>query len=249
MYDIANDILNAARVRLNDRIDTSQALSGTILENTDPWSRIAFNAAYRKLQKFLAYQGFSRLEVQADFTLPAVVGTDPTTQVFVGFDTTPALPADLLQPLFLWERPSGSNRSFIDMDEVLNGLPSDTKTMFLKLWEWRDDRLYFLGAVVPVDVRLRYSQALADLVDDDTNHVPWFQQPVEILRCEDSLADYICREVAIAKGLQDAALAFEESAEQNALKIFGRQTEQGSGVETTSQRGKMKDSRTPAEPR
>ena len=82
--DSVNDVLNAARVRLNDAITTLQPVGGKLIENTSAFSQQAVNSGWRRLQAFLANLGYSRLTREAVITgLPIVGSHDPTTLAWI----------------------------------------------------------------------------------------------------------------------------------------------------------------------
>src|SRR5207245_3282775 len=77
------------------------------------------------------------------------------------------LPADLLVPVKIWERPNGSTDDFLEMVDLTQhgGLPSRVQDVTLSVWEWRADGIYFLGATQDTQVRLRYLKAYPDFTD------------------------------------------------------------------------------------
>jgi hypothetical protein len=257
VYDIANTILNAARVRLNDRLDQLDALSGKLLENTQPWTQQAFNNAYRKLQEFLTAKGFERfIDDRVIQAFPPLATIDPSAEVWMNwaqcFDglnlhNAPVLPDNFIQPRKLWERPASAGGAFLEMDRQMNGLPSVPKLDYMLSWEWRGDKLYLQGARVATDLRIRYAAYLPDIADDPANQLNWFEQPVPIMRCQDALADYIVREVLIAREDSDGAAAMQASAESAAEKIWMRDPLQPMAILKSSEWGKMGDERTPGQ--
>ncbi len=254
VYDLANDILNSVRVRLNDRIDTLVATGGKLLDSTQPWTQQAFNNAYRKLQEYLAAQGFARFTTETILqSFPALPNIDPAIQCWINwvqnFDgvnltTAPVLPANFIQPMVLWQRASGSTDAFTEMDRQIQGIPAVPKNDFMLMWEWREDKIYLDGARIPCDLRIRFAAYLPDIVNDDANFTPWFEQRVPIMRCMDAMTDYICREIYIARGDAEAAAAFQQSAEANAEQIFNRDKIPHETPAKDSERGKMADKRT-----
>lgn len=252
-YDLVNTIANAARTRLNDKVDTLVPIGGRILNNSQAFGQQVINDAWRKLQEKLADEGYSGLEQEVIFPgVPGCTSTDPVVQVSISysgyFDGTnpqaaPALPQGMVRPYSLWERPSGSTNSLTEMDPQLNGLPSVPKMPWNRQWEWRDDVLYMPGATGNTDIRLRYAAFFPDFAD--VGATPWFEATVPIMRCQDSFADYICREFMIARGDSDGAASFQASAEANAMLIIGRDTKQGKAIFKYSEFQKMADRFTP----
>jgi hypothetical protein len=114
--DSLQTILSVARARLNDMI---QNQGGDVLTDSQPFTTVMVNAAYRVLQRKLASLGYLLFEQEVFFSsVPPVYGSppDPSTQVWFDwtgyFDgnalqTAFALPQWFLSPLTLWERISG----------------------------------------------------------------------------------------------------------------------------------------------
>jgi hypothetical protein len=106
---------------------------------------------------------------------PTQLPVDPGAQVYfsdsgyfdgVALNTLPQqfIPPDLLVPLFLWERQTGSTEDWVEMVERPDGLPSALPSLRLRIWEWRQDGIHMPGATQSNDVRLRYTGSLAQFV-------------------------------------------------------------------------------------
>lgn len=251
-YDIWATAIQAARTRLNDRVETLAADSGKLLDLAQPHVQRMCSNAFRKLQEFLADRKYSGLEQEVTFiNVPAVATTDPLIQVKLGYDAyvdgvNPwvvfALPQTLIRPYQLWERLTGTTNILTELDEILNGLPSVPKLNWNRQWEWRDDVLYMPGALVAIDLRMRYGAYFADPADNaPAAATPWYGQIIPILRAMDPLVDYICREVAIAREDTDGAVGFQQSAEAGARLIVGRDSNQAQATQSPAQLGKMRD--------
>lgn len=251
-YDIVNTALNSARVRMNDALNTLTPTGGTMLQNTAAFTQQVANNAYRRLQEFLANQGYSK--VTSEVVLLSVVAagnSDPAYQAFIDwtgyFDgttlqTAPVLPQDLIMVNDLWERVTGAAvPTFNTMDRVLNGLPAIAKSTTNKVWEWRDDRVYMPGATGLTDIRVRYASYLPDFVDNSpTATTPWYMQPIQIMRGVNALSWYLCYELGKSRGDVDAA-AFQQEAEQAAMLLVDRDTQRMSSVSKASEYSKMRD--------
>ena len=80
-YFTVDDVLNTARVRLNDAI---QQLSGDILKDTQPFTQTMVNSAWLRMQQFLANLGFARLIDEQIITgLPICASSDPASQCWI----------------------------------------------------------------------------------------------------------------------------------------------------------------------
>src|SRR5262249_54122425 len=90
--------------------------------------------------------------------------TNPAVQVsiqfigyFDGLQMWPnlTLPGNMLQPLEMWERQSGTNNPFGMMRQSTGALAPRYQTNALGDWEWRGDAIWMVGSVEPRDVRIR----------------------------------------------------------------------------------------------
>ena len=103
-------------------------------------------------------------------TVPAVATPDSSVQVVINDATAPPnqLPADLVAPLKIWERPASvGSADFFEMVNLTDGggIPPTLQGQTLEVWEWRTDGLVFRGATQDTQIRLRYLAGFADLVD------------------------------------------------------------------------------------
>ena len=170
-YDNLESVLQAARVRLNDAY---QSINGEILTDLAVFTPHAVNNAWQRLQEYLADRGYPALNRDVILTaVPAWTATDPGIFVWWNwsnyYDGTnqqaaPVLPQDMISPLDLYERVSGSSAIFKPMDQVFNGLPTanpaggaTARDTLNRLWEWRQERIYMPGASGTTDIRLRYA--------------------------------------------------------------------------------------------
>lgn len=264
-YDIINTAITAAKTRLGDSVDTLAAVGGKLLDNTQPFTQQICNSAFRKMQQYLMELGYTGMKQETLIpNLPACTTTDTSAQVALGYtgyfdgtvlQTAPVLPQNLVRPLDMWERifVAGTNISaFLEMDVIQNGLPGVPKSLWNRQWEWRDDTIYMPGTTDATDLRIRFFGFFSDFVDvsgspgpNQLANTPWFGQPIPVMQCIDSLADYICREINISRDRQDAAVLFEESARANAQLILNRDSAQPKAILKASEFGKMQDRYTP----
>lgn len=244
--------VNAANTRLNGRVETLQAVGGQLVGNYQAFSQQVVNDAWRKLQQRLGDLRYSELQAETVFVaVPASASNDPMAQVYINYanyfdgvalQVAPVLPQNLICPYDLTERQNGSGALFTNMDKYLYNLPRVVKSNWNGRWLWRAQTLYLPGALTVTDIALLYAASLADFVDGAT---PWFTASIPILNCIDSLADYICREIAVARGDVAGAAAFQLSAEASAMLIVNRDTTAPKSIAKTSEYGKMQDQFTP----
>ena len=191
-YNTAGQITALVRSLLNDA-------AGNLF--TDAVLLPYVNSAYRKTQRALAnIQSGSFLSDDVLLVVPGVTQVDASAQVSITDATAPPnqLPPDLLVPVKLWERASGSSDSFTEMTDLTdhNGLPSAEQSQTLNYWEWRADGLYFLGATQDTQIRLRYQKSYPDLTDASS--------PVLIRQAQEALAYAAAAMAGAARGAPQA---------------------------------------------
>ncbi len=251
-YDTVEAVMQAARVRLNDAI---QSIGGDIFTDTAPFSQQISNNAYRRLQDVLANSGYTRLMQETIFaTVPPCSSFDYGSQVYLnwaGYNnssspfSSPALPQDMIAPLSIWERFSGSVGNYSPMDQVYNGLPTVAKGQLNKVWEWRADTIYMPGATGFTDIRLRYAAYLSDFVaNSPILATPWYGQPVQIMRSLNALAWFMCGEFARSRSDLDAGF-FDQAGMEATSFIWNRDPAQPRSIFKASEYGKMTDKYTP----
>src|SRR5258705_4484902 len=84
-----------------------------------------------------------------------------------GVLTAPNYPEDMVEIQGLYERLAGSNDPFVPMHQreflphALDNIPTES----LQYWIWQDQRIKFIGAITPREVKIDYIKALfqADL--------------------------------------------------------------------------------------
>jgi len=167
-YQPASLALTVARICLND------AAANLF---TDALLLPYLNSAYRQVQRALAVAGGPLFIVDDVIfaAVPAVVTPDPQVHVSLSdagwnngtsMANPPQLPPDLLEPVKVFSRPTGSQQDYQEMTDLTEhgGLPSVPQTNLMGSWEWRQDGIYFIGATVTNDLRLRYKKSLPDIV-------------------------------------------------------------------------------------
>lgn len=206
-YSQADDALNLARALLNDT-------AGAVF--TDTLLMPLLNSAYRGLQRELAEAGVSVLAEQQDLTLDPdpVSGVTPTE---ISDTSSPQLPTDCLVPHMLWERAAANTTDvFVPMEKFTSGggMLNLQPSTYLRLWEWREDKINLIGATQAITVRIRYEKILPELTLGT--------DPVQIRSATDPLAFAMAALAARSRGaralaqdlLGAAALATENLIER-----------------------------------
>lgn len=213
VYDSVNSILNATRLRLHHRMPSLVAYSGSVLNETQASTQQALNNAYRKLQAVMANAGSSTFEQSIVIEgIPKVSQSalDPATECWISWFgcsdgvnqyTSPTLPADLMTPLWMSERWNGSNQPFPsprtpNMQCCVDGIPKYRKTNSNGCWQWRGEVIYYPGSFQTEDFWIYYQAYLPDIID--AGNIRWFQQNVRIMRCQDALSCWLCREFCMS---------------------------------------------------
>jgi hypothetical protein len=152
-YSQAEDALTLARALVNDT-------PGAVF--TDTLLMPLLNSAYRGLQRELAENGVSVLMEQQDLELDQNVSTG-VTNTEISDVSSPQLPTDCLMPHALWERASANTGDvFVPMEKFTSGggMLNLQPSTYLRLWEWREDKINLIGATQSITVRVRYEKVL-----------------------------------------------------------------------------------------
>jgi hypothetical protein len=114
------------------------------------------NKSYRELQVKLSALGIT---VTRDVS--------GTTFLLAGIKTLgdgSGLPTDLIYPIELAERTSGSNEIFMPMQETEWEIEVPPGTT-LGVWTWREEALWFTGASTDRQILIRYVKSLSPITD------------------------------------------------------------------------------------
>lgn len=256
-FPTLESILNKIRAVANDSFagNTSTPGEGQVLTDLyqattsyNPQLLNCFNLAigemYRKLRtvkgKPLIRDNYILLN------LPVVNGPlgasqpDPTVQTYLNFafyfdgtnqNASFTLPADLLMPLRMWERQSGTVDVFTPMREAKNGLDPSNQQQELTFWEWREGRINFRGALILRDIRLKYLSFLPAFFP--SNPVPagyFLNTQIPVFDCDDVVVWLTLRNLSY--GINPAMLQFLN--EQAKEAIFDLRNEEVRRMQATS---------------
>lgn len=203
---LANATTNAAGVAWSATIPT-----GDIFADSQAYVVPTVNLGWRKLQKKLDTDSHPRLRGEVIIpSLPVAASADPAAQQWIDwtgfFDgvtkkATPALPQDFLSPLRLYERqsvPAGVNpNDFQPMHPVSDGLPSCDHSSYNRWWDYHDDKIFMVGAILPTDWRVQYQKFFADLVPAAGG---FGATPIPIMRSAEALGYYTASAFVEARG-------------------------------------------------
>jgi hypothetical protein len=175
-YNSAEDVLNRLRAIVND----SEVAGGDILTDSAPFTFTLLNGGYERVQLELAKAG---IEVSLSewwlIGLPVMPTIDDEARMVIDdtgcnilypngggdvFSMTPQLPTDLILPLDLFERQTGSTVRASHMKQPNGGLRSADQELFLREWEWSADGLRMRGAMQSQDLKIKGEKQLPQLV-------------------------------------------------------------------------------------
>jgi hypothetical protein len=215
-YSQAEDALTLARALVNDT-------SGAVF--TDTLLMPLLNSAYRGLQRELAENGVSVLMEQQDIELDQNVSTG-VTNTEISDTSSPQLPTDCLMPHVLWERATANTGDvFVPMEKFTSGggMLNLQPSCYLRLWEWREDKINLIGATQSITVRVRYEKVLPVLTLGT--------DPVQIRSATDALGYATAALAARSRGARALAvdlLGAAQTAIENLINRYIR-PEQATG--------------------
>lgn len=176
-YVTVEDVLVRTRTFLND----AEVAGGDVLTDTAPNSIDLIQSAFERVQiEIAAFGGETMITDAWLINLPAMPAVDPEARLVVDdtgsnilypnavgniYSNTPQLPSDLVVPLDLWERSTGTSEpTGPRMGQPNRGLQSLQQKTTLGEWEWKGDSLRFRGALSARDVKIEYEKQLQKLV-------------------------------------------------------------------------------------
>lgn len=233
--------MNRARAYINDSFSGG---AGRVLTDQAPFTIEYLNGALENLQDRLRdYEAMTLIRDNYIMSpiAPPVPLPNPEIQInvsFIGFfdgvtqHATPKLPADLIVPITLSERETGSGNNFGEMYVPQGGLPSSWQTQYLGVWEWRGgqsgDAIWMVGATTSRDIRLRYQAVLAPIAPS-TQQNPWSDTQIAIQASVEALAHLVAYRYARARGAQAAAI-MQADADGAIHSILNRYVKQSQGT-------------------
>ena len=149
-----------------------------------------------------------------------VASPDPTVQTilstvgyFDGVQQWPnlLLPSNMINPIKLWERQTGTENAFQDMTQPQDGLSSYHQGPCLREWEWRNSNINFHGATQMRDIRMRYFGSLPQFFSSTLNFNTTY---VPVLDSTDALAYLTAVKYARMLGSPSLADLMAESKNQ-----------------------------------
>jgi hypothetical protein len=215
------------QILTNPQYDAGNLIPGTNKNSTLP---VLMNSAIREIYRQIRIMGQPTLigdnyilynlptinsSLGAGVANPAIQVSLQYTGYFDGLQQWPTftLPNNMLYPLEVWQRPSGTNYPFSLVPQATGALRPNNQKMSLGEWEWRSDGIWMNGSTVPMDLRIRWEFAIIDRATPDVN---WDFTYIPILDCQEAIADIIS--LRYARRLGGAVL--EDAKDQAKKSIF-----------------------------
>ena len=235
-YPNAEQVMNRARAFVNDAF---QGGAGRILTDKNPFTVQFLNSALEFLQDRIRNRGVITLEydnvILTPITPPPVLQPGIQQQVAyngffngVSWVPQPALPANCVSVLEVWERQTGSGLPFQPMKQ-LRPLPDRYQGPWLVNWEYRQDRIILLGSTVSEDLRIRFQAQLGEIAPATAKN-PLSNVSIGILCSVNALATLVAYTYARALGAP-AAQTMQQDAEVLVRLITNRYTRQNQHVQ------------------
>jgi hypothetical protein len=235
-FPTIDEVMQLVRSICNDTFAGVAGAQGRIFSNDAAFTLPYLNSALRKVQRRLRNEGVT-FPIKDGIVLsgiPAVVTADPSVFINIGFtgtnngtttSSTPVLPGDCMQVYTVRQRVNGSNLQFTPMGEAQEGLPSAYQNQWLGLWEWRGYAIWMNGSLQKQDIMIRY------LCGQPTINAPaasFATTPINILDCQDAVANLMAGMYGGARGAADQQLAkvaadAEEALDEMATEYIRRQ--------------------------
>lgn len=220
-YPTAEDVMNLARAIINDM---QVSTAGATLTDNKPFTVEYLNMAIGDCQQYLALNGVTSNLVD-DFILTPitpVANQDPSIQCYISTDgyfdgsvinATPVLPPDNIVVLRCWERVTDSGAWFTDMTQPQDGLQSHLPGPYVQKWEWRQDRINFVGSTSTEDIRIRYEGSLANLAPNSTTN-PFSNTTIRIKDGKRAMAYLVASYYGDARGSAQAPTMLQRAQDQ-----------------------------------
>lgn len=165
----------------------------------------------------------------------------PETQVCLGytgfFDGTImhpgfTLPVNMLSPIEVWQRETGSETSFTKVPQAQAALTPGVQGPYLGQWEWRSDGLWFNGALTNCDIRLRYNLKLPLFHGQNLDYSQTF---IPIQDCVSAVAYKVAAKFAMRLNSPETAAAFDARAKEEMKELRNESVRRRQGIDYNRQ--------------
>lgn len=236
LFPTLDTIMQLVRSLVRDTFPGVNGQQGRIFTNDAQFTKPLLNEALRWLNRKLRNEGvkYPIRDGVVIFDIPPQATQNPQTFVNVSFDGyfdglvqhgTKKLPGDLMQPLVLRQRVSGTNASFTEVSQSQEYLYSGQPQQAFCQWEWRDYAIWLNGANQTMDLMLRYAAGQLPI-----NALPadFSTTIIHIQDCEDALAHRMAAIFGIRNNGDPGGIAMlkkesDEAADEMALAYVRQQ--------------------------
>ena len=187
--------------------DAIGGIAGDILADGQPYLFPMLEGCYEDLQDRLIDGGVNTYYTYQIITgLTAVASTDPTTQVTLSYSgyydgavmhASPTLPTNMLMPLEIWERQTGSVASWSPVVPVSDSISTRPQTSIFGIYDWQTDELWFPGATLSRDIKMKFILYAPELTGPSS--------PVLIARSKVAFGNMLVAAACKARGGVNAA--------------------------------------------
>lgn len=135
---------------------------------------------------------------------------------FDGANTNPdiTLPDDLLEPLEMWECPTGSGLNWLPMKQAPDSLRTQVPSTRFQQWEWKQNALWLPQCTIQMDLKMRYLAYAPAIVDGST--------VLAIPHSKTALAYGIAYTAALSRGGVQMAAAYKTAMKEAQARIASR---------------------------
>lgn len=250
VYPSLEDVTNLVRSLIND---DGAGATGAVGEgqiavdnpSISPAMIRFLNAAVKELYRELRNIGDPTLiaDNYVLLNLPVINGPEgsatasPETQVSLGytgfFDGTqmwPAytLPTNMLMPIEVWQRQTGSNLPFTRVPQAQGAISSAIQGPYMGQWEWRGDAIWFNGATQACDLRIRYQQTfplpVGPNIDFSTTYIP-------VQDCVNVVAYKVASKFVMRLNEPAAAQTFDAKAKEEMQQLRNEQVRRAQSID------------------
>ena len=105
----------------------------------------------------------------------AIISVAAGTEGIGGGGGNPDLPPNMVEPINLFERTSGSQYSFIEMTKCEFLPVNQVPTAFLIYWSWEGDTIHFIpgGATGAIDIQMHYVKSIFKTIATETDSIDY----------------------------------------------------------------------------
>jgi len=226
LFPTLDQIMQLVRSMSRDTFSGVGGQQGRIFTNDSPFTLPFLNEALDWMNRALRNEGvtFPIRDNVIIYQIPPQAINEPAVNVRVGFDGyfdgqtmhgTKKLPGDLMQPLVLQQRVSGTQLPFARMSEAQEGLISSFPQQFFGQWEWINYEIRLNGSLQTMDLMFRYVSGqlpLNTLPEDFTTTI------IHVQDCKSAIANKMAQLYAERNNGEPGLIAAKEKAADAAIQ-------------------------------